>query len=410
MSSSPIKPQKHKSTFNPFDKIRKSLSKKRNRNKSNISLISAVSHAENAAKNNNSSHSQNPAAHMQNHNTQTGMPNYLHSQKSKSQNNLTSYSYDQEHNVKNSGGFSSETESKYLSGQLQSAGNALNGSSSDPKLSHQKDKRKKKFEKLSSTDENQIILRAQTITTTGISEKSGNISSNSPTKPAKSTLKKSVKLRDKSITSTTLTAENRVNLPAVFITNENKLLAVESSYLTLKKVLQKHFSLQAKLEGNDKNVSNSIRRSFHEVIKSTSRSRRGSNESLDKSNFGSQNTLHSEKSEKSAFSYNKHEHGEPGQENINVEANQARKMRCKAALRLQKEAYKLKEDGLNSYIFEETAKTLKLLKEIEITTAELISNQLIRKVDTELNSFTDLKLNYINPLKNLISTINTKTH
>ena len=49
------------------------------------------------------------------------------------------------------------------------------------------------------------------------------------------------------------------------VEKEKKLLALENAYLTLKKVLFKYFSLEAKQSEGD-NVSTSLRRSFHEAL------------------------------------------------------------------------------------------------------------------------------------------------
>ena len=59
-------------------------------------------------------------------------------------------------------------------------------------------------------------------------------------------------------------------------------------------------------------------------------------------------------------------------------------------------------------MLEETAKALKNTKIIEAKFAEQISNKLIRKVEVEITSFQDLRMNWIGPLRNLIAEINSR--
>ena len=59
--------------------------------------------------------------------------------------------------------------------------------------------------------------------------------------------------------------QNVIQLPQNFYDKEKKLLALENAYVTLKKVLFKYFSLEAKQQSQD-NVSQSLRRSFHEAL------------------------------------------------------------------------------------------------------------------------------------------------
>jgi len=125
-----------------------------------------------------------------------------------------------------------------------------------------------------------------------------------------------------------------VLLPRAFYDTEKKLIALEQAYVTLKKVLTKHFS-------NDKST---IRRSFHEAksklernfsqrsLDAVSLDRYGSNRSLD--------SIGSNHSNKAMDSY-------------------------KVCQRLLKEAEKLEHEGLSSLVFKEMAKSLNFCKSTE---------------------------------------------
>lgn len=56
-----------------------------------------------------------------------------------------------------------------------------------------------------------------------------------------------------------------IQLPQHFYDKEKKLVALENAYVTLKKVLFKYFSLEAKQQDNV-STTQSLRRSFHEAL------------------------------------------------------------------------------------------------------------------------------------------------
>ena len=68
----------------------------------------------------------------------------------------------------------------------------------------------------------------------------------------------------------------------------------------------------------------------------------------------------------------------------------------------------MRAEGLSTYVIEETAKALKNTKTIEAKFAEQISNKLIKKVQVEITSFEDLRINWIGPLRNLVAEINSR--
>jgi len=71
--------------------------------------------------------------------------------------------------------------------------------------------------------------------------------------------------------------------------------------------------------------------------------------------------------------------------------------------------FKLRAEGLSTYVIEETAKALRNTKTIEAKFAEQISTKLIKKVQVEITSFQDLRVNWIGPLRNLVAEINSRT-
>ena len=205
--------QKKSSSFNPFDKIRKSLNKKRQRNKSNISLG-------NVSRNGvNQSQSQNNGTYAENAYAQNG---HAHVVNNSTQNVPVVTS------ISSGAIFDNQPQMKfnYETGNTQQVKSSSYGFLENISRSSSKNSK--------------FGIKSRTNSMKRDSKDSHNMNDNNNSQ------------------------DSRVTLPTTFLNNENKLLALESAFTTLKKVLNKHFSLESKLEGV--NVSNSIRRSFHEVI------------------------------------------------------------------------------------------------------------------------------------------------